>query len=61
MYLLAQKQETQSWCVIKRIVQYLFRHIAEKGDHTQENEKSFAKKVFSKGFYPRTELSGGQK
>ena len=40
--------ETRSWCVIKQNSQHFIRPNPEMRDHTQENQKSFAKKVFSK-------------
>jgi hypothetical protein len=43
--------ETQSWCVIKQ-TQHSVRSLSQMRDHTQENQKSFEKKVFSKSFLP---------
>jgi len=51
--------ETQSWCVIKQKTQHFVRPLPEMRDHTQENQKGFAKKsVFEKFFF--LELSGGK-
>jgi len=41
--------------MIKQNAQHFVRPIAEMRDHTQENQKSFETKVFSKSFSPRTE------
>jgi len=45
--------ETQIWCVMKQKAHNFFRFVAEKRDHTQENQKSFAKRsVLRKVFTP---------
>ena len=51
--------ETQSWCVIKQKAPHFVRTIAEKRDHTQENQNSFANKSAFEKFL-LLELSGGK-
>jgi len=48
--------DTQSWCVIKQKAQHSVRSFPEMRDHTQENQKTFAKKSAPEKFFsPRTE------